>query len=206
MHGLSCALRFRARICALENREDDRGTSSVSEAIALRKTAHILSAAILFGTGLGTAFFCWFGYRNALRANEIAAYRNRGCMLYRPGSDIPGGERGRTDDIAWLATHKFLVNRGLEPVRAHRSLLAAGGCCSVTTEARIRAGLVDRGAIEGISQAVPHLVRARDSRVRRSGCNFLCGGCKAVVDCPVLNVARSARVDCGIKIGAVSLR
>jgi uncharacterized membrane protein len=47
----------------------------VSEAIALWKTAHILSAAILFGTGLGTAFFCWFGYRNALRANEIGALR-----------------------------------------------------------------------------------------------------------------------------------
>jgi uncharacterized membrane protein len=26
------------------------------------KTAHILSAAVLFGTGLGIAFFCWFGY------------------------------------------------------------------------------------------------------------------------------------------------
>ena len=39
------------------------------------KVAHILSAAILFGTGLGTAFFCWFGYRFAVRSGEIAALR-----------------------------------------------------------------------------------------------------------------------------------
>ena len=32
------------------------------------KTAHILSATILFGTGIGIAFFCWFGYRAALRS------------------------------------------------------------------------------------------------------------------------------------------
>ncbi len=42
----------------------------------LWKTAHILSATVLFGTGLGIAFFCWFGYRGALRANEIAALRS----------------------------------------------------------------------------------------------------------------------------------
>lgn len=47
----------------------------MSSALAFWKTAHILSAAILFGTGLGTAFFCWFGYRRALRTGEIAALR-----------------------------------------------------------------------------------------------------------------------------------
>jgi uncharacterized membrane protein len=39
------------------------------------KTAHILSAAILFGTGLGIAFFAWFGYRRALRVGEIDGLR-----------------------------------------------------------------------------------------------------------------------------------
>lgn len=39
------------------------------------KTAHVLSGAILFGTGLGTAFFCWFGYRSALRSGELAPLR-----------------------------------------------------------------------------------------------------------------------------------
>ena len=39
------------------------------------KTAHILSAAILFGTGLGIAFFCWFGSRRALRIRDIAGLR-----------------------------------------------------------------------------------------------------------------------------------
>ena len=47
----------------------------MSGALAFWKTAHILSAAILFGTGLGIAFFCWFGYRRALRTGEISALR-----------------------------------------------------------------------------------------------------------------------------------
>lgn len=47
----------------------------MSSAILYWKTAHILSAAILFGTGVGIAFFCWFGYRNAMRANDIGALR-----------------------------------------------------------------------------------------------------------------------------------
>jgi uncharacterized membrane protein len=44
-------------------------------AITFWKTAHILSAAILFGTGLGIAFFCWFGSRRALRMGDIAGLR-----------------------------------------------------------------------------------------------------------------------------------
>jgi uncharacterized membrane protein len=44
-------------------------------ALAFWKTAHILSAAILFGTGIGIAFFCWFGLRRALRMGDIAGLR-----------------------------------------------------------------------------------------------------------------------------------
>lgn len=47
----------------------------MSGALLYWKTAHILSAAILFGTGVGIAFFCWFGYRNAMRAADIGALR-----------------------------------------------------------------------------------------------------------------------------------
>ncbi len=47
----------------------------MSGAFALWKTAHVLSATILFGTGLGTAFFCWFGYRSARRSGDIGALR-----------------------------------------------------------------------------------------------------------------------------------
>ena len=39
------------------------------------KTVHVLSAAVLLGTGLGIAFFCWFGYRIALRTDEIGTLR-----------------------------------------------------------------------------------------------------------------------------------
>jgi uncharacterized membrane protein len=37
----------------------------VNEAYLFWKTAHVISAAILFGTGLGIAFFAWSGYRRA---------------------------------------------------------------------------------------------------------------------------------------------
>jgi len=39
------------------------------------KTLHIISAAILFGTGLGITFFAWFGYRRALKVGEIDGLR-----------------------------------------------------------------------------------------------------------------------------------
>jgi uncharacterized membrane protein len=44
-------------------------------ALAFWKTAHVLSASILFGTGLGIAFFCWFGFRRALRTGGIVGLR-----------------------------------------------------------------------------------------------------------------------------------
>jgi uncharacterized membrane protein len=47
----------------------------MSGAFAFWKAAHILSAAVLFGTGLGIAFYCWFGYRHAMRAGDIGALR-----------------------------------------------------------------------------------------------------------------------------------
>jgi uncharacterized membrane protein len=41
----------------------------------LLKLLHILGAAILFGTGLGIAFFMWFGCREALRLGQIDLLR-----------------------------------------------------------------------------------------------------------------------------------
>jgi uncharacterized membrane protein len=40
------------------------------------KAAHVLSAAVIFGTGLGIAFFTWFGYRSAMRAGGLEALRS----------------------------------------------------------------------------------------------------------------------------------
>ena len=47
----------------------------MNEALAFWKTAHVLSAAILFGTGLGIAYYGWFGSRRALRTGDIAGMR-----------------------------------------------------------------------------------------------------------------------------------
>jgi len=47
----------------------------LNEALAFWKTAHVLSAALLFGTGLGIAYYGWFGSRRALRTGDIAGMR-----------------------------------------------------------------------------------------------------------------------------------
>jgi uncharacterized membrane protein len=39
------------------------------------KYLHLLGSALLFGTGLGIAFFAWFGYRRGLEAGDIGLIR-----------------------------------------------------------------------------------------------------------------------------------
>jgi uncharacterized membrane protein len=39
------------------------------------KWLHILGASVLFGTGLGIAFFAWFGYRRGLEQGDIGLIR-----------------------------------------------------------------------------------------------------------------------------------
>ena len=48
----------------------------MSEGFSILKVAHILSAAVILGTGFGIAFFTWFGYRSALRTGEISVLRH----------------------------------------------------------------------------------------------------------------------------------
>jgi uncharacterized membrane protein len=40
------------------------------------KTLHIISSAIVFGTGFGIAYFAWFGYQRALKIGEIDGLRS----------------------------------------------------------------------------------------------------------------------------------
>lgn len=47
----------------------------MSNAYLLWKMAHILSASVLLGTGIGIAFFCWFGYRAAQRSGNMESLR-----------------------------------------------------------------------------------------------------------------------------------
>jgi uncharacterized membrane protein len=52
-----------------------RGAPALSDSFLLWKTAHVLSAAVLFGSGLGIAFFCWVGYRSAVSKGDLGALR-----------------------------------------------------------------------------------------------------------------------------------
>ncbi len=45
------------------------------DAFLIWKTLHVLSATVLLGTGIGIAFFCWFGSRHAIRARDIGTLR-----------------------------------------------------------------------------------------------------------------------------------
>jgi uncharacterized membrane protein len=47
----------------------------LSDSFLFLKTAHVVSASVLFGSGLGTAFFCWLGYRIAVSRSDIGALR-----------------------------------------------------------------------------------------------------------------------------------
>ena len=45
------------------------------EAHTFWKLVHVLSACVLFGTGVGIAFFAWFGYRRAMAIDDINGLR-----------------------------------------------------------------------------------------------------------------------------------
>ncbi|BAU49109.1 membrane protein [Sulfurifustis variabilis] len=47
----------------------------LADSYYLWKTAHVVSASVLFGTGLGIAFFAWFGYRRTMRTGRIEGLR-----------------------------------------------------------------------------------------------------------------------------------
>lgn len=45
------------------------------DALLFWKLVHVLGASVLFGTGMGIAFFAWFGYRRAMASGEIDGLR-----------------------------------------------------------------------------------------------------------------------------------
>lgn len=47
----------------------------MSDTYLVWKTMHVISATIVFGTGIGIAFFCWFGTRHALARVDLGALR-----------------------------------------------------------------------------------------------------------------------------------
>ena len=47
------------------------------------KLLHLVGSAVLFGTGLGIAFFAWFGYRRALATGDIGLLRGILVLVVR---------------------------------------------------------------------------------------------------------------------------
>ena len=62
----------------------------MTESLALLKVAHIVSAAVILGTGAGIAFFTWFGYRTLWVNRYQLPFEELGTQPTRTGSTLRG--------------------------------------------------------------------------------------------------------------------
>ena len=80
------------------------------------KWLHLIGSALLFGTGLGIAFFAWFGYRMAMKKGEIGLLRGVLTLtviadavftgVYKSGFILPavaGSTTARMSEVECLA-------------------------------------------------------------------------------------------------------
>jgi uncharacterized membrane protein len=86
----------------------------MNDALAFWKTAHVLSAAILFGTGLGIAFFCWFGFARCVpQTSPIAPGAPPDCaggrVVHRAGRCVSGGQRAWSHATGWSLTSPWSI-------------------------------------------------------------------------------------------------
>jgi uncharacterized membrane protein len=94
------------------------------DAYAIVKTVHIISATVLFGTGLGTAFFFWRAHAPGNEAGRLIAARTTvladwlfttPAVLLQPltGAWLIGRAGFRSDDLWLIATYGLYAVAGL---------------------------------------------------------------------------------------------
>jgi len=94
------------------------------DAYAIVKTVHIISATVLFGTGLGTAFFFWRAHAPGNEAGRLAAARTTvladwlftmPAVLLQPltGARLIGSAGFRWNDLWLVATYGLYAVAGL---------------------------------------------------------------------------------------------
>jgi uncharacterized membrane protein len=121
-------------------------------AYAALKFVHIVSSTLLFGTGLGTAFFMWMSHRsgnvpaiaNAARLTVLADW-----LFTTPAADRPAPERRGIDVAGRLSTDNFLAAGVYALVRVRWSLLAAGGDIAAARTHAQRRRLAQRQQLAG---------------------------------------------------------
>lgn len=134
------------------------------DAYAIVKTIHILSSTLLFGTGLGTAFFFWRAHAPGNEAGRLAAARTTvlADWLFTTPSVVLQPLTG-----AWLipsgrpALGRAVAGGELRALSARIGLLARGRRYPASHEAHARAS-GSRGAARRtcLRQIVSSLVRA----------------------------------------------
>jgi hypothetical protein len=149
-------------------------------AFAFWKTAHILSAAVILGTGFGIAFFTWFGYRGALRSRDIGALRvvlrltviadacfTAPAVVFQAASGVV-----LMNALGWPWVSAWSIAVWALFLLAGR-LLAAGALHPGAPEPRGKSGRLGRRAPGLVLRLVPALVRARSASVRGGNCDLL---------------------------------
>jgi uncharacterized membrane protein len=123
----------------------------VSDGYLLLKTVHILSATVLFGIGLGTAFHMWFAHRSGnVQAIAVVA-RNivRADLLFTTPAIIVQPVTGGY--LIWLS--------GIDPlapwlIMVYALYILAGACWLPVVWLQIRARDMARAALHA-NQALP---------------------------------------------------
>ena len=127
------------------------------------KLIHVLGAAVLFGTGLGIAFFMWMAHRtgDAAAIAQTARIVVIADALFTASAVVVQPLTGAA--LAWAIGYsvpRAVAGSALaRALRAGRAVLAAGGRHpDRAAQSRPRGGGHRHGAARALSPAVPHLV------------------------------------------------
>lgn len=148
------------------------------------KVAHVISATVLFGTGLGIAFFKWIGPNREYR-------RHSGCVrkggtgrlaVYVAGNLGSGRDRCSTRQGPGLSAVSRLARLGDLAVLRGRDLLDPRSVVA-TSNARSRSNVGTRGCAYGrpLSDLRASVVLARCTGICISGLGVLADDCQTTV-------------------------
>ena len=117
------------------------------------KWLHLVGAAVLLGTGMGIAFFAWFGYRRGMRENDIGLVRGVLYLTVRADTAftaIAAGLQPVTGWFLWRQTGGHLPDRWLAWVMALYLLVGACWLPVVVLQIRLRNAAFAAASVEAL--------------------------------------------------------
>ena len=120
------------------------------------KWLHVVGSAILFGTGLGIAFFAWFGYRRGMEEGEIGLVR--GVLRLTVLADtvftaVAAALQPVTGYFLWRMTGGQWPDRWLAWVLAFYVLVGACWLPVVVLQVRLRNAAMAAGSVAELDDA-----------------------------------------------------